>query len=314
MMYSEVRPDFFIVGAPKCGTTAMDSFLSQHPDIFIPEAKELQFFGSDIQMKETFVRSKERFNVNQDSYRSYFDGVRDEKRIGESTVWYLYSKLAAEEIKAYNPQANIIIMLRNPVDMMYSLHRQYLYDLNEDIEDFAEALDAESARKEGGTIPNESFWRDALYYRELASFTEQVERYIQTFGREKVHFILFDEIQRDISGTYRKLLNFLQIDPDFEANFSTVNPSKTFRNKWLHELSVNPPKWFQVMIAPLLRNSAIRSALKATVKAVNTKKQSYPPIDPHLRQQLLGEFAQEIEALGKLIQRDLSGWMLNQDE
>jgi hypothetical protein len=107
------KPDFFIVGAPKSGTTAMYFYLKQHPEIFMPERKELHFFGSDF-FAPHFVRDLK-------EYLKFFEGADNKKRIGEASVWYLYSKRAAFEIKEFNPDADIIIMLRNPVDMMYSL-------------------------------------------------------------------------------------------------------------------------------------------------------------------------------------------------
>ncbi|NLF38083.1 sulfotransferase, partial [bacterium] len=102
-------PDFFIVGAPKSGTTALHAYLGRHPSIFVPARKEPHFFGSDI-VSPAFVRDR-------DAYLSLFAGATTEARVGEASIWYLYSKRAAREIKEFNPDARIIIMLRNPVDM-----------------------------------------------------------------------------------------------------------------------------------------------------------------------------------------------------
>jgi hypothetical protein len=89
------KPDFFIVGAPKCGTTAMQDYLSQHPEIYMSKARELHFFGSDLRF------SYER--PGEVEYLSYFESATNEKRVGEASVWYLYSKQAAGEIKELNP-------------------------------------------------------------------------------------------------------------------------------------------------------------------------------------------------------------------
>ena len=136
------RPDFFIVGAPKCGTTAMNDYLKDHPELFIPARKKLHFFGSDLELR----RSR---RITTQEYLSYFALARAEKRLGEASVWYLYSQRAAAEIKAFSPAARIIIMLRNPVDMMYSMHSQRLYSGKQDIRDFAEALEVEEERRQG---------------------------------------------------------------------------------------------------------------------------------------------------------------------
>ena len=84
-------PNFFIVGAPKCGTTALHAYLSQHPDVFMSDPKEPHYFGSDLDFRY-------RRRPSDAQYRSYFAGAGDRRRIGEASVWYLYSECAADEI------------------------------------------------------------------------------------------------------------------------------------------------------------------------------------------------------------------------
>src|SRR5438034_3527344 len=112
-------PGFFIVGAPKCGTTAMNDYLAGHPDIFMAK-KEIHYFGSDLEIKQKKLSGEE--------YLDFFKEGEHKYIVGESSVWYLYSKNAAAEIKAFSPGAKIIIMLRNPVDMLPSLHSQHIFD------------------------------------------------------------------------------------------------------------------------------------------------------------------------------------------
>ncbi len=114
----------------------MYDYLKQHPEIFMPERKEPNFFGTDLGLSPYFIRDEK-------EYLSLFSGARNEKRVGEASVLYLFSKLAATEIKECNPAASIIIMLRNPVDMIHSLHSQYVYNGWEDIVEFEAALDSE---------------------------------------------------------------------------------------------------------------------------------------------------------------------------
>ena len=142
------KPDFFIVGAPKCGTTAMQYYLSQHPDIFLPE-KEMDFFGNDL------LFTHPRCTIEQ--YLAHFDTpeAKFRRRVGEKSVFYLYSKRAAYEIRDFAGAADIIIMLRNPVDMLYSLHSHMLRTGGEEIEDFRAALEDESIRKPGARLPRE---------------------------------------------------------------------------------------------------------------------------------------------------------------
>lgn len=144
------KPNFFIVGAPKCGTSAMYHYLGQHPDIFIPNTadaiehalggkKEFHYFGSDL----PFSR------LSRDAYLAHFAQAKNEKRLRECSVFYLYSQRASAEIKCFSPNASIIIMLRNPVDMIHAWHAQLVYWGNEDAADFDTALKLESDRQQG---------------------------------------------------------------------------------------------------------------------------------------------------------------------
>lgn len=293
------KPDFFIVGAPKCGTTAMQDYLSQHPEIFMPK-KELHFFGSDI-----------RFNYRRHSekeYLSYFKDAKDEKRVGEASVWYLYSKRAAYEIKEFNPSAQIIIMLRNPVEVLYSLHSQFLYSGNEDIVDFKAALEAEEDRKRGLRIPKTVYWVNGLYYRETVRFSEQVRRYFDVFGRENVHVIIFDDFEADVAKVYKETLCFLGVSEDFQLAFRIINPNKRIRSKFLRDyLLINPPQIAQ-SFAKVVMPQRLRQGLIKALKWYNTRYEPRPPIDTELRKCLQAEFAPEVERLSELSERDLTHW------
>ena len=229
------RPDFFIVGAPKCGTTAMNNYLVEHPEIFIPDIKEVHFFGRDLNITKGALRDER-------AYRELFSGATTEKRLGEASVWYLFSKTAAEEIHSFNPNAQIVVMLRNPADMLYSQHSQFLYNGNEDIEDFREALTAEPERKAGKRIPKSAHLVDGLFYSETVRYAEQIERYFRRFGRENVHIILYDDFRADLPGTYRKLLQFLGVSEDFTPEFAVVNPNKRARSALLRSFVQEPPE------------------------------------------------------------------------
>ena len=110
----QTKPNFFIVGAPKCGTTAFNADLKRHPDVFIPERKEIHFFGHDLKL------DGERPSL--EAYLALFAPSASRCAIGESSVFYLFSRTAADEIYSFNPDAQIIIMLRDPIDMVHSLY------------------------------------------------------------------------------------------------------------------------------------------------------------------------------------------------
>src|SRR5215472_851972 len=188
------KPNFFIVGAPKCGTTSLWSYLKGHPEIYMSPLKEIYFFDTDLWEKRPerpWARLNEGKAPSLEQYLSCFAAADEQKRIGEATPSYLRSLHAPHGIKAFSPRAQIIIMLRNPVDMLYSLHSQALrqsFAWNRSagsagenvellpIEDFEAAMKADARRAD----------RQVRSYRNFANFPEQVQRYFDLFGRENV--------------------------------------------------------------------------------------------------------------------------------
>ena len=299
------KPDFFIVGAPKCGTTSLCKYLEQHSNIFIPPVKEFYYFCTDS-------TGKKRANTLEE-YLSFFEDGQG-KLCGEGSVWHLFTKKAALEIYKFNPEAKIIIMLREPVSVMYSLHSMHLANgSNEEILDFKLALEAEEDRKQGKRIPKKCFRLEELLYREVVKFTEQVKRYFDTFGREQVHIIIFDDFKSNPDQVYRETLEFLGVEPDFVPDLTSRNPNRRVRNATLQQLIIKPPtklleigKYFVPFPRSVRRN--LLQKLKQTVRRFNTQKAPRPPLDPELRRSLQQEFAPEIEKLSDLLGRDLTYW------
>lgn len=304
------KPNFFIVGAPKCGTTAMYHYLGQHPEIFIltspPEAmesilggkKEFHFFGSDLNFNR----------CSKQEYLDNFSAAKQEKRIGESSVFYLYSREAAREIKEFCPSANIIIMLRNPVDLIYSWHSQLVFWGDEDIPKFENALNAEALRKRGLNFPKKHDHPiECLFYRDIPRFTEQIKRYFHVFGREKVHIILFDDFKKKTSNTYKSVLRFLDVDDDFEVQFKIVNSNKSIRNKSWQDFLRVPPSMIR-KIGKIFIPSSVYRSIRAELLHKNIKYETRPPMPPSLRKKLQADFASEIEQLSNLLNQDLTHW------
>ena len=290
------KPDFFIVGAPKCGTTAMNDYLKQHPDIFIPDVKELQFFGTDLDL----VRPE----MSREEYLSHFCSARNEKRIGEASVLYLCSERAAQEIKEFNPLAKIIIMLRNPVDMIYALHSQLVYNGNEDITDFQAALDAEDDRRRGLRIPHSATVIKVLFYQEMAEYSRQIKRYLDVFGKDQVHIIIYDDFKQDTAKVYRQALEFLQVDPNVQINFNVINPNKTARWPSLHKFMYSRRgSWIRTAVRRLFPRSIIK--YYKFLNRVYVQRQS---MDPALRKRLQRGLTPEVERLSELLGRDLTYW------
>jgi hypothetical protein len=182
------KPNFFIVGAPRCGTRAMFEYLKAHPEITTPlYNKEPHYFATDFKS-----RRFDHFRGNEAKYLALFAHGADRKRIGEASVFYLYSRLAAQ--------------------------------------DFAQALAAEPDRKAGRRIPKTLYLMpEALYYSEIVKFSEQLTRYFDRFGRENTHVIIFDDFKADTPGVYRSTLEFLEVDSSFQPDLTPLNPNSRAR-------------------------------------------------------------------------------------
>ena len=297
-----INPCFFVVGAPKCGTTALCNYLSQHPAVFIPHIKEPNFFGKDL----TGIKAAK-------DLRDYLSLFRDagECIAGEGSSWYLFSKTAAQEIYDFNPKARIIIMLRNPADVLYSLHNQMLYDgNNEDIEDFAEALRAESDRRKGLRIPKTCKRREALLYSEVVRFTTQVERYLTVFGSHNVHIIIYDDFKADSLSSYRKVLSFLRVDDAFVPTIKVINPSKQVRTKVLRKFYSDPPAWSQ-SVARVILPRELRRRIRSGIRSLNTRHEPRQPMALEIRRELNALFTPEILKLSDMLGRDLTNWSVD---
>ncbi len=294
------RPDFFLVGAPKCGTTALYRCLQEHPEIFVPDRKEIHYFGTDL-YSPTYVRDRE-------IYLSLFSGARQEQQVGEASVWYLFSKRSAMEIKNFAPSAKIIIMLRNPVDMIYSLHSQHLYDATEDIEDFREALGAEKDRKRGRRLPPNVYATERLFYRDIGKYTEQVQRYVDVFSPEQIKVIIYDDFRDRPLQTYTETFEFLDVDSSFGAAVRLVNSNKRVRSKKVRSLLDNPPHFIRRFSRPLTTTS-VRHKLFVAARRLNTSFAPRLSLPLELKQELQAEFASDIDSLSTLLNRDLSRWM-----
>jgi hypothetical protein len=294
-------PDFVIVGAPKCGTTAMDRYLSEHPGVFMAP-KEVHYFGSDRVVTDRRL-------YDEASYLELFRDAPTGALLGESSVWYLYSRLAAAEIKAFAPGAKIIVMLRNPVEMLYSLHSQSIYNGNEDIVDFAAALAAEPERRAGRRIPRSAHFPAGLHYLETAQFSEQVERYFDVFGRDRVHVIIYDDLKRDPARQYASTLSFLGLDNDGRTDFRVVNANKTVRSRRALRVVRRPPAVVKRVGRIVLPSRRARQTVWGRLGRGLVGSAPRPPMSQEVRRRLEEELRPEVSRLSALLDRDLSAWV-----
>lgn len=279
-----VKPNFFMVGAPRCATTTMYTYLKQHPDIYLSLLKEPVYFGSDLTRQPLAV-------TDEANYLGLFADAGDARVIGEGSVFYLMSTRAAEELKQFSPSARILIMLRNPVDMMHSLHALYLRTRNDEIDDFDAAVAAEADRVQGRRLPARCYFPEGLQYTRLARYAEPVERFLRAFGRDHVHVVVFDDLVRDPAGEYRRLLAFLGL-PDHPVELDVDKATELIRPMVLRQMRAASPE--------------IRRKLKTGRDAHRGPRSR--PVSPELRARLAAELLPDVAQLSQLLDRDLTHW------
>ena len=223
------NPNLFIVGAPKSGTTFLYHYLKQHPDIYFPNFKEPHFFGSDL------IRRNGAYNLSLDEYQDLFK--TDKKIIGEASTFYIFSKDASEEIYNFNPKAKIIIMLRDLVDLVHSLHSQFVFSGDEVIEDFSQALELEDSRLNGDRIPNQTTVVNKLFYTSnILLLPSRIRSFIRYFGRKNIKFIDLNDIKKNPKKVYSETLEFLNVDLNINTDdFKIINKNKTYKSKTVRD-------------------------------------------------------------------------------
>jgi hypothetical protein len=292
-----VRPSFFIVGAPKCGTTALSHFLRQHPALHL-QAKEVYWFGTDLE-----IRGRP---ASEPEYLARVGASEGVTRTGECSVFYLHSARAASEIAGFDPDARIIAMVRDPVEMIHSLHAQLVYVCAEHITDFSEALAADEDRRRGLRRPRHGVIARSGY-RAIGRYAEQLRRYHDGFGRDRVHVVVHDDLRADPAGTFAAVCGFLGVDPGVQPAFRTVNANKRSRSPALQRAIQHPPTVLRG-VARALPSRGLRRRVAMTARRLNTSVERRAPMTVQLREELRAEFAPEVVALSELLGRDLTGW------
>jgi len=230
-------PNLFIVGAAKSGTTSLYSYLKNHPEIYLSTVKEPHYFCTDFhRSSDAFHGTENNFPIRtHQAYLELFSGAKAEMAIGEASASYLYSTEAAENIAAFNPAAKIIICLRSPAELVRSWHSYLLFCLEEDIEIFSKALDAEICRRDNSStrehLPTNVRYPERLYYSSVAKLAEQVERYLVKFPRDQVFFVVLEDMKLNPQRVYSELLDFLEVSPHTYNDFEIRNARSIRKNR-----------------------------------------------------------------------------------
>lgn len=293
------KPNFFIVGAPKSGTTALWSYLSQHPEVFMCRPKEPQFFSDDTCGEQRNVRTLS-------EYLACFEEART-PAIGEASTCYLSSPRTPNKIREFCSDARIIVMLRNPIDVMHAEHNERLVGGSEHIEKFDQAVDSTEPRIfRMGRFKGQRVIRPS--YRELVRFSEQLERFLEVFGPSRVHVIVYDEFAEDTERIYKDVLTFLGIAANHNCAFDIVNANRRIRSSRVHDLLADPPPILHALARTVLPRR-VRQRVATSVIRINEQFASRPIIDVDFRRRLALDCADQVQHLGTLLHRDLSRWV-----
>ena len=301
-------PDFFIVGHPKCGTTALFEALRRHPQIYMPAGKEPWFFAEELHVRTP--PRPEGTPKTLEAYMSLFAAAGPEQRAGEATALYLWSQTAAGRIAEVRPDAQIIAILREPASFLRSLHLQFVQTYVETEGDLRKALALEDERRHGRSIPQRSYWPQALLYSEHLRYVEQLRRYHAAFPTQNVLVLIYEDFRADNEGTMRAVLRFLDVDDSSPIEVHDANPTVSARSARLHgllhgltvgegSLAAPAKRAIKALTPQRGRRRALRAAQRRVVFAAP------PPADEELMRELRRRFKPEVAALSEYLDRDL---------
>jgi len=299
-------PNFFIIGAPKSGTTAMAHYISTHPNVYFSTIKELQFFSDDIQTAKSEMIPK-----NMSEYLKNFKDADPDthKIVAEGSTQYLRSKKAIKNITDNFDAPKFLVMLRNPVQAVHALHMEALYGFNESEKDFEKAwFNSIETQKRIQNIKEPI--DDHTLYAHIASYYQQVERLLMEVPKESVMILTFDEFVKDTKKSYELLLNFLGLDSDNKNDFEIINSSHAHRWEFISKFILSPP---DLLVEPFIfiRKKIIENETFLTryIKAKLNVKKKRKPIDKRFENYLKDYFREDILKLSNLINKDLDNWL-----
>lgn len=300
------RPDFLIVGAPKAGTTALHSALTQHPDVFVTRPKEPKYWLCDDAPPPHWRGPGDRHSQQEwvwrsEEYADLFRPARDDQVRGESTPFYLWSRGAHRRIGADLPEVRLIAVVRDPVDRAYSNWMHLWSDGLEPVADFRRAFALQDERVRRGYAP---FWR----YRELGLYGEQLAHLYAHVAPERVLVLRYRDIVDDPAGTVDRACRFLGIR---EGQVSSI-PRDNAR-------SYAVPGWRTRAIGPVVRAGAAlgqfvppqvwRRLSVPVVAQLSGRDTHRPHLAPEERAELIEVFADDIGLLSDLTGQDFRDWL-----
>ncbi len=311
-------PNFFIVGAPKAGTTSLYYYLGQHPDVYMSPVKEPNYFAEEIRLCNIGAQWQDWAQRENDSLQQYllgpmqekrfggivsnwtdylklFQNVNGEKAIGEASVCYLWSRTAARNIASTTPNAKIIMVLRNPVDRAFSQYKQAV----------ASGLIGKSFREQvRKSLNNKSDQFELLNpFLEFGLYYEHVKRYTERFSAENLRIYLYEEYKQAPTRTLTDIFRFLRVDPQFSPDASEKHlQTSLLRFRWVSFMLKKYGVWSQL-------KNAIPDDLIPVVRKLAFKSRETVELDSADRVQLSNYYREDVVRLSGLIKRDLHAWL-----
>jgi len=301
-------PDFVVIGAGKSGTTSLNEYLKEHPQIFMSTRKEPNFFAYEMAKEEDFeLESSREFYrdsvLNLEEYLNLFKGSKEHQLLGEVSNTYLNSEMACQRIKHHVPNAKIIAILRHPADRLFSRYSHYV----------REDLLPTDGGLENVFDQSTSWWQrpdmitEGLYYG-------QVKRYYENFPQENIRIYLYENFINDTAGVMEDIFKFLEIDATVKVATDIVyNKSGTVKNKAVDNIVGQNSAMILALkkVSPALhrwmKNSVIINRWLFNLRNKNLQKADF---SPQLRKKIVEEiYAEDIKKLADLIDQDLSHWL-----
>ena len=295
-------PNFLIIGPPKCASTSLHFYFSQHPEVFVSAVKETHFFTHDYEKGIAF-------------YEEYFRDAANAKAIGEATPSYCFLPFACDRIRLHYPNIKLILCIRNPMERAFS-HWLMLWARGVEKASFREAMEINNKQlsyvtfegKEGAALWNERAknidkgekW--PRIYLQPGMYASMIKKLQTQFGQNQLYYYFMDDLKTNFDATLKDLFDFLGVDNSFRI--PEKREKNVYKNRKLYKLMSN--------VLGVQFTKKVGKIVSPSVKSIFKRDKQIIKNAPELkledRQFLWNVYKHDIAALEQITQRDLSHW------
>lgn len=266
------KPNLFIVGFPKCGSSAIYNLLKQHPDIFMSEYKEPNYFIREMRHKDILLNKKIFYSKNIKNYLNLFNGAKKEKYIGDASVKYVFSKTAFNDIYNFNNNSKIIIIIREPIEFLRSLHQQLELNISYNNID-------------------------------LINYSQYIKPYINKFGKNNIKIIIYEDFKNNNIKTYKDIINFLKL-PYFKPEIKIINQSKFYRLKFIRSFFDRNNVIYIYKKIEIITPKPLWLLFKKIYNFITIKNTGKINIDNNFKKNLKKNIKKEVLKVNKLLRKE----------